>query len=334
LAERAAVCKLHVDLLELSRADLLNASDIDYSEIGSIKPESFDWAASPATVTIRAAYAKNGQTATLPLPDDLTADLAAYVAARPAGKPIFPLPHDKGAAMVQKDLDAAGIPYQDASGRFFDFHSLRCELATLADAAGVSPRVVQKMMRHSKLEMTGRYTRPRAVDIDAAASMLPSLKPEGDRPEALAATGTDPRPVPGPGATENATEAILDVCNLDASQGLASISTRKVNPLVEGSSPSPVIDARTRDAAQGSAQTPSLTVVSVPSPAGHSRHSSRKDTHRDAPNSTPTATQNATRELPEALPADPDLTAVIAAWDRLPAAVKAGIVAMVKAASQ
>jgi hypothetical protein len=30
LAERAAVCKLHVDLLELSRADLLNASDIDY----------------------------------------------------------------------------------------------------------------------------------------------------------------------------------------------------------------------------------------------------------------------------------------------------------------
>ena len=29
--------------------------------------------------------------------------------------------------------------------------------------------------------MTGRYTRPRAVDIDAAASMLPSLKPEGNR---------------------------------------------------------------------------------------------------------------------------------------------------------
>jgi hypothetical protein len=45
-------------------------------------------------------------------------------------------------------------------------------------------------MRHSTLELTGRYTRPRAVDIEAA-SMLPNLKPTGDRPEAMAMTGTD-----------------------------------------------------------------------------------------------------------------------------------------------
>jgi hypothetical protein len=51
-------------------------------------------------------------------------------------------------------------------------------------------------MRHSTLEMTDRYTRPRAVDIEAAASKLPSLKPEPDRPEALAATGTDPAGTP------------------------------------------------------------------------------------------------------------------------------------------
>jgi integrase len=185
------------------------ASGLRYGEIGSIKPESFNWTASPASVTIKAAYAKNGQTVTLPIPDDLATDLRAYLADRPLGKPIFPLPHDKGAAMVQGDLEAAGIPYQDASSRFFDFHSLRCELATLADAAGVSPRVVQKMMRHSKLEMTGRYTRPRVVDLEAAASMLPSLKPSGDRPEALVATGTegrfDPRRLSGPDRQEPAT---------------------------------------------------------------------------------------------------------------------------------
>jgi hypothetical protein len=45
------------------------------------------------------------------------------------------------------------------------------------------------------LELTGRYTRPRAVDIDAAASMLPSLKPSSEQPEALAATGTDGQPI-------------------------------------------------------------------------------------------------------------------------------------------
>jgi hypothetical protein len=39
------------------------------------------------------------------------------------------------------------------------------------------------------------------------------------------------------------------------------------------------------------------------------------------------ATKNATR----ALPGDPDLTAVVTAWPRLPEAVRAGIVAMIKA---
>ena len=47
------------------------------------------------------------------------------------------------------------------------------------------------MIRHSSLELTGRYTRPRVVDIEAATSMLPSLKPKEGTSETLAATGTD-----------------------------------------------------------------------------------------------------------------------------------------------
>ena len=70
-------------------------------------------------------------------------------------------------------------PTATPPGRVFDFHSLRCELATLADAAGVSPRVVQRLMRHSKLEMTGRYTRPRAVDIEAAARHAAESETDG-----------------------------------------------------------------------------------------------------------------------------------------------------------
>ena len=63
--------------------------------------------------------------------------------------------------------------------------------------AGVTPRVVQKLMRHSTLELTGRYTRPRAVDIEKAAESLPSLRPDAGRPNAstLAATGTDGQPI-------------------------------------------------------------------------------------------------------------------------------------------
>jgi hypothetical protein len=65
-------------------------------------------------------------------------------------------------------------------------------------------------MRHSTLELTGRYTRPRAVDIDAAVSMLLRLKPTEHETGILAATKTDPRPVSVLAATENAPLAILD----------------------------------------------------------------------------------------------------------------------------
>jgi integrase len=168
---------------------LAASTGLRYSEIASIRPASFDWKA--PSVRVAACYTKNGQEATLTLPDDLVGDLRRFVATLAADSPVFPLPDEKGAKMLRPDLAAAGIPYRDAAGLVFDFHSLRCEMATLADAAGVSPRVVQKLMRHSTLELTGRYTRPRVADIEAATSMLPTLKPSGDRPASLAATGTD-----------------------------------------------------------------------------------------------------------------------------------------------
>ena len=168
---------------------LAASTGLRYSEIASITPESFDWKA--PSVTVAAAYTKNGDQATLTIPGDLADDMRPYVATIAPRSAVFPLPEEKGARMLRPDLEAAGIPYRDAAGLVFDFHSLRCEMATLADAAGVTPRVVQKMMRHSTLELTGRYTRPRAADIEAATSMLPSLKPDDEHPESQAATGTD-----------------------------------------------------------------------------------------------------------------------------------------------
>ncbi len=161
-----------------------------YSEIASLTPEAFDLTGDHPTVTVEAGYTKNGDRATLPLPLDLAADLRPLLAALPPKTPVFPLP-EKGAKMLRADLAAAGIPYRDASDLVFDFHSLRCQCATLADAAGVSPRVVQRLMRHSTLELTGRYTRPRALDLSGAAESLPALRPEAPGAEPMAATGTD-----------------------------------------------------------------------------------------------------------------------------------------------
>jgi integrase len=209
------------------------ASGLRYSEIKSLTPESFDG----ESVTILAGYAKNGQTATLPLPADVASDLAAWIKAKPVGESVFPLP-GRGADMLKIDLETAGLPYRDASGLVFDFHSLRCQTATLADQAGCSPRVVQRLMRHSTLELTGRYTRPRPVDLEAAAQSLPNLRPAPRNREALAATGTDDS---APTATQNAAEREDDGPNPLMGMPVASSRARNHNPRVGGSSPSAAI---------------------------------------------------------------------------------------------
>jgi integrase len=209
-----------------------------YKEIGTILPESFDWTA--PSVTVPAAYTKNGDPATLTLPAELVDDLATYVAPFAPGTPIFPLPVEKGAKMLRRDLKTAGIPYRDSGGLVFDFHSLRCEMATLADAAGVSPRVVQRMMRHSSLELTGRYTRPRAMDMEAAAGMLPSLKPETVvAHERMVMTGTDSSPVSISSATDFATTETIYAFNPSSDKAVTPSVRRSHNPQVMGSSPVP-----------------------------------------------------------------------------------------------
>ncbi len=212
---------------------LAASTGLRFSEIGSIRPRSFDWEA--PSVTIQAAYTKNGDPATLTLPDDVAADLRPYVATLAADASVFPLP-EKGAEMLRVDLAAAGIPYMDASGLFFDFHSLRCQMATMADAAGFSTGVVQRRMRHSTQKLTEQYIRPRAMDIDAVASRLPSLRPTGDRPERLAMTGTD-----GPSRACNTPEITpqADADGLDTvgTEEVASISHRSTEPKVSGSNP-------------------------------------------------------------------------------------------------
>ena len=68
------------------------ASGLRHSEIGSITPEAFDFGTAPS-VTVAACYTKNGEPATLPLPGDVAADLAAFVAELPSGAPVFTLPN-------------------------------------------------------------------------------------------------------------------------------------------------------------------------------------------------------------------------------------------------
>jgi len=106
-------------------------------------------------------------------------------------------------------------------------------MATLADAAGVSPRVVQKMMRHSSLEQPGRTNRPRVVDVEAASTLLRSLKPDTDESESMVMTGTDANNVPFRTATQSAIKALTYEFKSTAGKIVATTEQRRSPPLLE-----------------------------------------------------------------------------------------------------
>lgn len=291
-----------------------------YAEISSLTASSFTLGDTP-TVTVEAAYSKNGQSATLFIPGDLASDLGPFLADLGPDAPVFHLPRQKGAMMLRADLARAGIPYRDASGLVFDFHSLRCQCATLADAAGLSPRVVQKLMRHSSLEMTGRYTKLRAVDIAGAAARFPCLKPTADRPEAEVMTGTDPRPVST--ATQNAAQE-----NADGSKPKGMPHLRALSDGQQFLQPEP--EPRHRLSANQAA--PGRQNATKPReyhayPRSGQPYTSRQQPHQSAATRPATAPVPATRSIV----GDPDLEAIIEAWPDLPQAIRDKILEVVRA---
>lgn len=174
---------------------LAATSGLRYNELRSLTPRSCDLEGNPPRLTLHAADSKNRKAATVTLAPDVAADLARWNASIDLDEPIFALP-EKGFLMLKFDLERAGIPYRDESDQFFDFHSLRCQHASLLDAAGVPTRTIQTMMRHSDQRLTTRYIRPRLADIANAVEAIPGLRPAAeppsiDAPASNRSTGTD-----------------------------------------------------------------------------------------------------------------------------------------------
>jgi hypothetical protein len=94
--------------------------------------------------------------------------------------------------MLRHDLAAAGIAYETPSG-VCDFYSLRGVYISNLVASGASVKTCQVLARHSTPSLTiGVYAKASIHDLTGAVESLPDLTPTAPRPEALAATGTDP----------------------------------------------------------------------------------------------------------------------------------------------
>jgi integrase len=95
------------------------------NELRSLTPESFDLDADPPTITVQAAYSKRRRDDVQPIRSDLADALRPWLATKAPGEPVFHPLTKEAADPLKHDLQAAGVPYRDASGRVADFHALR-----------------------------------------------------------------------------------------------------------------------------------------------------------------------------------------------------------------
>ncbi|HUU96932.1 MAG TPA: tyrosine-type recombinase/integrase [Phycisphaerae bacterium] len=175
-------------------------SGLRSAELASLTRESFNFAADPPTVTVRACYSKHRREDTLPLRPDTAAQLRDVAATTFPGLPVFKMPLQTChmSKLLKADLAAARtawladaptpeerkareertdfLAYVDAAGRFVDFHSLRHTCGSLLAAAQVHPKTAQLIMRHSDINLTlARYTHGYAGDEAAALAKLPDF---------------------------------------------------------------------------------------------------------------------------------------------------------------
>jgi len=96
--------------------------------------------------------------------------------------------------IIRRDMESAGLPYQDEDGKFRDFHSLRHRFGSALAAANVPPKVAQTLMRHSTITLTmDRYSHVGLWDTAAAVDRLPPIPGMdlGSGPATEEATGTE-----------------------------------------------------------------------------------------------------------------------------------------------
>ena len=160
------------------------------SAINSLRVKDFDL--DKGIVTLKAIYAKNGKPQPKPLwnPETILRLRAMFAGKHPQAKAFPEIPHH-AAEMLQKDMAAAGIPNQDHEGNKRTFHSLKHTAASVLLQSGVSIKTAQRMLEHSKADLTvNTYTH---FTQDQYMKELREKMPCFDLPddEAMSATGTD-----------------------------------------------------------------------------------------------------------------------------------------------
>ncbi len=110
-------------------------------------------------VSVSSSNTKNQKPDECPFNPELAKDLKQYFdsqLAMPQTKAFSGMHKDSGSEQLLPDLELAKIEIVNDKGKI-DFHSLRHTFGTMAALAGVGTEKLQKMMRHSDINLTMKY---------------------------------------------------------------------------------------------------------------------------------------------------------------------------------
>lgn len=179
LIEAARVGEVHSGLTGAQRAlvyRLAAFTGLRVGELAALTPQRFDLDSQQPTVTVHGQTAKNRKTEVLPLHPSLTPLVKKYLEGMEKTELLFPGGwHGHAARMIRRDLTAAGEPWKDATGLFYDFHALRHTYCTALGRSNAPLADQKKLMRHSDVRLTMRYSHSTLTDQAKALAALPEL---------------------------------------------------------------------------------------------------------------------------------------------------------------
>ena len=139
-------------------------------ELAALTPACFDLP--QKAVRVASSYTKNGDPATCPLPAKVVRGLSRWLSGYAPDQHLFPgLRLKRVSDLLHQDMTEAGIPERTSEGRR-SFHSLRNSYIPALWDAGLTGTLVQRLARHSNLDLTVKYARL-APGAEAAAVELP-----------------------------------------------------------------------------------------------------------------------------------------------------------------
>jgi integrase len=165
------------------------------NELRSIKLCQVELTRDGGFIHLRAQDEKNRQGNSIDVPRQLAADLRDWLDERlaelqqqqrmkvhesvpdrlPSDDPLFHIPTGL-IRIIDRDLAAAGIAKLDERGHVFDIHAFRTTLNSHLAKQKIPQGVAQRIMRHSKPELTANhYTDMKYLDTAGAVSQLPII---------------------------------------------------------------------------------------------------------------------------------------------------------------